>query len=198
MASLNIAGVVGVGKSSLCNIYADKGYKVYYEPVFDNELLEKFYADKERYAFPLQIYFLNKRFEMYKDSLLHRNTVMDRSIVEDRIFAKMLRDRGELGGKEYDIYMDLFNNMMDHVCKPDLMVYLRIKTENVLARIQKRGRSYELKQSNQYWKDLNANYEIFFNEYTWSKVLIIDVDDIDFVNNENDKEWIVNLIDANL
>ena len=78
------------------------------------------------------------------------------------------------------------------------MVYLRIKTENVLARIQKRGRSYELNQSNQYWKDLNANYEIFFNEYTWSRVLIIDVDDIDFVNNENDKEWIVNLIDANL
>ena len=198
MASLNIAGVVGVGKSSLCGIYADKGYEVYYEPVFDNDLLEKFYADKEKYAFPLQIYFLNKRFQMYKDSLLHRNTVMDRSIVEDRIFAKMLKDRGELNVKEYDIYMDLFTNMMQHVCKPDLMVYLRIKTDNVLSRIQKRGREYELSQSKEYWASLNSNYEIFFNEYTWSKLLVIDVDNIDFVGNQSDKEWIVNLIDSNL
>tara|TARA_R110000824_G_scaffold120384_2_gene275717 strand:+ start:1655 stop:2266 length:612 start_codon:yes stop_codon:yes gene_type:complete len=196
--TINIAGVVGVGKSSLCNIFSELGYKVYHEPVFDNELLEKFYYNKEKYAFPLQIFFLNKRFEMYKDSNHYPSSIMDRSIVEDRIFAKMLRDQGELDIKEYDIYVNLFNNMMEHVNSPTLMVYLRIKTKNVLQRIKKRGRKYELEQGDQYWYDLNHNYEIFFNEYTWSKLLIIDVDEIDFVNKEKDKNYIINLIEENL
>ena len=195
---INIAGVVGVGKSSLCNIFSELGYKVYHEPVFDNELLEKFYYNKEKYAFPLQIFFLNKRFEMYKDSHNYPSSIMDRSIVEDRIFAKMLRDQGELDVKEYDIYVDLFNNMMEHVLPPTLMVYLRIKTDNVIERIKKRARKYELEQGDQYWYDLNHNYEIFFNEYTWSKLLIIDVDEIDFVNNVEDKKYIVNLIENTL
>ena len=195
---INIAGVVGVEKSSLCNIFNELGYKVYHEPVFDNELLEKFYYDKEKYAFPLQIFFLNKRFEMYKDSINHPASIMDRSIVEDRIFAKMLRDQGELNDKEYDIYVELFNNMMEHVQPPTLMVYLRIKTENVIERIKHRGRKYELEQSINYWYDLNSNYEVFFNEYSWSKLLVIDVDDIDFVNNPIHKEHIINLLQDNV
>jgi len=195
---INIAGVVGVGKSSLCNIFNELGYKVYHEPVFDNELLEKFYYDKEKYAFPLQIFFLNKRFEMYKDSINYPASIMDRSIVEDRIFAKMLRDQGELNDKEYDIYVELFNNMMEHVNPPTLMVYLRIKTENVIERIKRRGRKYELEQSINYWYDLNSNYEVFFNEYSWSKLLVIDVDDIDFVNNPIHKDHIINLIEENV
>lgn len=195
---INIAGVVGVGKSSLCNIFIEKGYKVYHEPVFDNELLEKFYYDKERYAFPLQVFFLNKRFEMYKDSANYPLSIMDRSLMEDRIFAKMLRDQGEMDNKEYGIYVELFNNMMEHVTSPSLMVYLRIKTENVLKRIKKRGRPYELKQDEKYWYDLNKNYNVFFNEYTWSKVLAIDVDDVDFVNNPTDRQWITGLIENNL
>ena len=195
---INIAGVVGVGKSSLCNIFNELDYKVYHEPVFDNELLEKFYYDKEKYAFPLQIFFLNKRFEMYKDSINYSSSIMDRSIVEDRIFAKMLRDQGQLDTQEYEIYVDLFNNMMEHVTPPNLMVYLRIKTENVIDRIKRRGRKYELEQSINYWYDLNSNYEVFFNEYTWSKLLIIDVDEIDFVKNEKDKNYIINLIEESL
>lgn len=195
---INIAGVVGVGKSSLCNIFIEKGYKVYHEPVFDNELLEKFYSDKERYSFPLQVFFLNKRFEMYKDSTKHPLSIMDRSLMEDRIFAKMLRDRGEMDSKEYSIYVDLFNNMIGHVMPPTLMVYLRIKTDGVISRIKKRGRPYEVNQEIKYWYDLNNNYEVFFNEYTWSKTLIIDVDDIDFVNIEKDREDIINKIESNL
>jgi len=123
---------------------------------------------------------------------------MDGSIVEDRIFAKMLRDQGQLDTTEYEIYVDLFNNMMEHVTPPNLMVYLRIQTENVIDRIKRRGRKYELEQSINYWYDLNSNYEVFFNEYTWSKLLVIDVDEIDFVNNKEDKKYIVNLIEENL
>ena len=111
---------------------------------------------------------------------------------------KMLRDQGELDPTEYEIYVDLFNNMMEHVNPPNLMVYLRIKTENVIDRIKRRGRKYELEQSINYWYDLNSNYEVFFNEYTWSKLLIIDVDEIDFVKNEKDKNYMVTLIEENL
>ena len=195
---INIAGVVGVGKSSLCKLFGEKGYKVYHEPVFDNELLERFYQDKDRWSFPLQIFFLNKRFEMYKDSKQYSMSIMDRSIVEDRIFAKLLRDRGDLQEKEYDIYVNLFNNMMEHVNPPNLMVYLRIQPENVIERIKKRGREYELTQSIDYWYDLNNNYEVFFNEYTWSKLLIINVDNMDFVNNKEDEKYILNLIEDNV
>jgi deoxyadenosine/deoxycytidine kinase len=78
------------------------------------------------------------------------------------------------------------------------MVYLRIKTENVIERIKRRGRKYELEQSINYWYDLNSNYEVFFNEYSWSKLLVIDVDDIDFVNNPIHKDHIINLIEENV
>tara|TARA_Y100000361_G_C11131468_1_gene329239 strand:+ start:738 stop:1391 length:654 start_codon:yes stop_codon:yes gene_type:complete len=202
MNSINIAGVVGVGKSSLCKILGEEGWKVYYEPVFDNELLERFYHDKDRWSFALQIYFLNKRFEMYKDSVDQVengiSVIMDRSIVEDRIFAKMLRDREEMSKEEYDVYLDLFNNMMDHVTPPDLMVYLRIKPENAIERISKRGRDYELEQNSQYWYELNKNYEVFFNEYRWSNLLVIDVDKLDFVNSKIDRNLVINKIKGRL
>tara|TARA_A100001037_G_scaffold218541_1_gene196445 strand:+ start:2191 stop:2823 length:633 start_codon:yes stop_codon:yes gene_type:complete len=198
MAAINIAGVVGVGKSSLCNLLSDLNWKVYYEPVFDNALLEKFYYDKERWAFALQVFFLNKRFQMYKDSLryssLGKNIVMDRSIVEDRIFAKMLRDQEILSEEEYGTYVDLFNNMMEHVRPPDTMLYLRIQPENAIKRIMKRGRDYELSQDPNYWFDLNRNYETFFNEYSWSKLTILDVDHLDFVNNMEDRSYLLNKI----
>ena len=106
---VNIAGVVGVGKSSLTNLIWDKWKFVpFREPVFDNPLLDKFYYDKKRYAFPLQVFFLNKRFEMCKKSLEYGSSVMDRSIIEDTIFAKMLRDSGDMDPYEYQIYRELF------------------------------------------------------------------------------------------
>ena len=109
---LNIAGVVGVGKSSLSAILEEKGYVIYREPVFDNPLLDKFYFNKERFAFPLQIFFLNKRFQMIKDATKMDKSVLDRSILEDTIFAKMLRDRGEMVPEEYDIYIELFYGLL--------------------------------------------------------------------------------------
>ena len=107
---LNIAGVVGEGKSSLTKILEDDGYVIFKEPVFDNPLLDKFYYDKQRYAFILQIFFLNKRFEMCKEASQTKDSVMDRSIVEDTIFAKMLRDSGDMSPYEYQVYKELFDN----------------------------------------------------------------------------------------
>ena len=195
---LNIAGVVGVGKSSLCNILEDEGYTVFKEPVFDNPLLDKFYYDKERYAFPLQIFFLNKRFEMCKEASTLEKSVMDRSIVEDTIFAKMLRDRGEMDLYEYQIYKELFNNMLYHVIPPDLMIYLKVSPMEAVRRIKKRGREFEVENDPDYWFELNQNYNNFFHEYKWSKLLTIEVDELDFVNNEKDKNLILEKIQREL
>ena len=87
---------------------------------------------------------------------------------------------------------------MDHVTPPDLMVYLRIKPENAIDRISKRGRDYELEQNSQYWYELNKNYEVFFNEYRWSNLLVIDVDKLDFVNSKIDRNLVINKIKGRL
>ena len=196
---INIAGVVGVGKSSLTNLIWDKWKFVpFREPVFDNPLLDKFYYDKKRYAFPLQVFFLNKRFEMCKKSLEYGSSVMDRSIIEDTIFAKMLRDSGDMDPYEYQIYRELFINMMEHVVQPDLMVYLKVQPEEAVRRIRKRGREYEVKNDTDYWYTLSQNYNEFFYDYNWSKLLTIDCDDLDFVNNQNDQDYILDQIDGAL
>ena len=196
---INIAGVVGVGKSSLTNLIWNKWKFVpFREPVFDNPLLDKFYYDKKRYAFPLQVFFLNKRFEMCKKSLEYGSSVMDRSIIEDTIFAKMLRDSGDMDPYEYQIYRELFNNMMEHVVQPDLMVYLKVQPEEAVRRIRKRGREYEVKNDTDYWYTLSQNYNEFFYDYNWSKLLTIDCDDLDFVNNQNDQDYILDQIDGAL
>ena len=168
----------------------DDGYQIFKEPVFDNPLLDKFYYDKQRYAFILQIFFLNKRFEMCKEASQTKDSVMDRSIVEDTIFAKMLRDSGDMSPYEYQVYKELFDNMIEHVTPPKLMVYLRISPEEALRRIRKRGRQFEVDNDKKYWYDLNQNYDNFFHEYKWSELLIIDVDNLDFVNNKKDEEVI--------
>ena len=196
---INIAVVVGVGKSSLTNLIWDKWKFIpFREPVFDNPLLDKFYYDKKRYAFPLQVFFLNKRFEMCKKSLEYGSSVMDRSIIEDTIFAKMLRDSGDMDPYEYQIYRELFNNMMEHVVQPDLMVYLKVQPEEAVRRIRKRGREYEVKNDTDYWYTLSQNYNEFFYDYNWSKLLTIDCDDLDFVNNQNDQDYILDQIDGAL
>jgi len=191
---LNIAGVVGVGKSSLCNILENEGYSIFREPVFDNPLLDKFYYNKERYSFPLQIFFLNKRFEMCKQANEIERSVLDRSILEDAIFAKMLRDRSEMDPYEYQIYRELLSNMMVHIRPPELMVYLKVSPKEAIRRIKKRGRDYEVKNDTDYWYDLNQNYNNFFHEYKWSPLLTINVDELDFVNRETDAKYVLDLI----
>ena len=121
---LVIDGVVGVGKSTLMNILEENGYVAFEEPVVDNPILEKFYYDRERYSFPLQIFFLNKRFKNIKDASKIENAVMDRSIYGDIIFAKMLQDAGEMSKEEFDLYIELFENMIEHCKAPKLLVYL--------------------------------------------------------------------------
>lgn len=178
-----IEGVVGVGKSSLMHLLGAQGYEEFEEPVVDNPILDKFYYDRKRYSFPLQVFFLNKRFEHIKKTNNFKNAVMDRSIYGDAIFARMLNLNDEMSDEEFGIYQELLENMLEHVRAPKLMVFLEVSVDEAMRRIQKRGRDYELIVERDYWQNLNDEYHDYFDQYSLSPVLRINVDNLDFENN---------------
>lgn len=189
-----IEGVVGVGKTSLMELLIDEGYTPFREPVIDNPILDKFYHDRERYAFTLQIFFFNKRFEQLKEASKIENVVMDRSIYGDTIFAKLLHKNNELSEIEYEILEELFSNMLEYVKKPKLLIYLEASTEEAMRRIDMRGRDYEKEVEKDYWVNLNNEYNDFFKDYSMSPILKINVENLDFKNNSKDKEYVLSLI----
>lgn len=193
-----IEGVVGVGKSSLMNIMTDYGYTAFEEPVVDNPILDKFYHNRNRYSFPLQVFFLNKRFEHIKKASLIEKAVLDRSIYGDAIFARMLNLNGEMSDEEFQIYKELLINMLEHVKAPKLMVYLEVSVDEAIRRINKRGRDYELIVEREYWERLNHEYQDYFGQYELSPILKINVDNLDFENNLEDRQYVIDQIEAKL
>ncbi|MHA8262359.1 deoxynucleoside kinase [Lactobacillaceae bacterium Melli_B3] len=203
MTMIVLAGTIGAGKSSLTERLADHlGTKAFYEPVDDNPVLPLFYQDKAKYGFLLQIYFLNKRFEMIKQAQIEDNNVLDRSIYEDTIFTDLNYQLGNINQTEMEIYHDLLDNMMQELPlvaekkQPDLLVYIDVNLETQLKRIQMRGRSFE--QSDElldYYRHLRAAYQKWFADYTISPKLKIDGDKYDFVNNADDLKTVLNMID---
>lgn len=193
-----IEGVVGVGKSSLMNILANQGYEAFEEPVVDNPILDKFYYDRVRYSFPLQVFFLNKRFEHIKQAKDVSRAVMDRSIYGDAIFARLLNLNNEMSDEEFMIYTELLQNMLEHVHAPKLMVYLEISVDEAMRRIAKRGRDYELVVEREYWEHLNEQYKLYFDNYELSPILKINVDNLDFENNAEDRVHVLKLINDKL
>ena len=193
-----IDGVVGIGKSTLMKILAERGYMPFEEPVVDNPILEKFYHNRERYSFPLQVFFLNRRFKSIKDASKISNAIMDRSIYGDIIFARMLKDSNEMTKEEFELYIELFENMIEHCQAPKLMVYLEANVDEAMRRINKRGRDYEKIVEREYWERLNKYYGEYFDQYAISPVLRINVDSLDFENNSEDREYVLNLIDKEL
>ncbi len=195
-----IDGVVGVGKTTLMDLVSQKlGYQKFLEPVVDNPILDKFYHDRTRYAFTLQIFFLNRRFKMLKDAAkIKEKTIMDRSIYGDVIFAKLLRDNNEMSQSEFAIYMELLANMLDHIEAPKLMVYLKIDTDSAIERIKNRGRDFEQIVEREYWENLNKEYNDYFDNYNLSPLLVIDASKYDMVNNAEDRKHIISLIEEEI
>ncbi len=195
-----IAGNIGSGKTTLTRMLAAHyGWTPKFESVDFNPYLADFYEDMERWAFNLQIYFLNKRF---KDVVDIANTdaviVQDRTIYEDaRIFAPNLHDMGLMSTRDFENYSDLFDLMMSLVGVPDLLIYLRSSVPALIAKIQKRGRDYEKSIRIDYLTGLNEKYEKWIKDYK-GNLLVIDADNIDFASEPSDFEKVTDMIDAQL
>ena len=206
---ITIGAMIGAGKSSLAKILGEElKTEVFYESVDDNPILPLFYtASKEeiqakRYPFLLQLYFLKTRFKSIKEALSNDNNILDRSIYEDWYFAKVNHDLGRISNLEFEIYEGLLNEMMEELKElnykkaPDLMVYLSGSFETILKRINNRGRGYELDpELYDYYKRLWEGYdEWVYNHYDASPIVTINIDKYDYVNNENDKKEVLEII----
>ena len=193
-----IAGNIGAGKTSLTKLLS-KYYKYegHYEDVLKNPYLDDFYDQMERWSFNLQIYFLNSRFRQIKDFEENgKNIIQDRTIYEDaNIFAPNLLAMGLMTNRDFDNYKSIFNLMESFVKAPDLLVYLRSGIPNLVDQIHERGRDYENSISIDYLSRLNERYEVWIEPYDKGKLLIIDVDDLDFVKNKKDLQKITDKID---
>lgn len=194
-----IAGNIGAGKTTLTTLLAKHyHWEAHYEDVVDNPYLDDFYNQMERWSFNLQIYFLNSRFRQILDFHEKGNDIIqDRTIYEDaHIFAPNLHEMGLMSGRDFDNYSSLFQLMEKLVSAPDLLIYLRSSISNLVKQIHKRGRDYESSISIDYLNRLNERYEQWIKGYDKGKLLIIDVDNVDFVDNPEDLGVIINKIDA--
>ena len=196
-----IAGNIGAGKTTLTNLLAKHfKWEPQFEEVITNPYLDDFYTQMERWSFNLQIYFLNTRFrQILSIRESGKSVIQDRTIYEDAfIFAPNLHDMGLMTGRDFENYKSLFELMESLVAPPDLMIYLRSSIPNLVKQIHKRGRSYENGISIDYLNRLNERYEDWIKGYNKGKLLIFDVDNLDFVDNPEDLGSIVNRIDAEL
>ena len=174
---IGIAGMIGAGKSTLAKALGEHfDIDVYYEPVENNEYLEDFYRDTARYCFATQIYLLNKRFAQHQEIIWRgKSAVQDRTIYEDSVFAKMLVATGLMDERDYRTYVELFGNMSNFMCKPNLIVYLDVTPERSLERIRSRGRGMESGISLEYLTALYEGYQEFIADVSRA-VPVISVD----------------------
>ena len=189
-----IEGAVGAGKSTLLELFEEKGYKAFREPVLENPILDKFYQDKERYSFAAQVFFWTSRINHLREVSKYKNVVLDRSIYGDDIFAKILKEEGSLSDIEYGILNELKSTFESEVISPNLMIYLEIDTDEAIRRVKRRGRSCEQDVSFEYWDKINKSYDSFFKEYNKSRLLKINVSNLDFLNVNEDRIHVWNLI----
>ena len=188
-----LSGTIGAGKTSLTEMLADHlGSKAFYESVDDNPILPLFYENPKKYGFLLQIYFLNKRLAQIKAArATGMRNILDRSIYEDALLFQLTADLDRATQTEVDIYKSLVDNMMaeiagvEDVKNPDLLIHVRVSFDTMLARIKKRGRSFEQIDENpdlyDYYKELNKRYDDWFDAYDRSPKVQIDGDRFDFV-----------------
>ncbi|CAI8154684.1 deoxynucleoside kinase [Flavobacteriaceae bacterium] len=196
-----IAGNIGAGKTTLTQLLA-KHYKweAQLEDVVDNPYLDDFYNQMERWSFNLQVYFLNSRFrQVLQIRKSGKDIIQDRTIYEDaNIFAPNLHAMGLMTNRDFENYSSLFNLMESLVEAPDLLIYLRSSIPNLVSQIHKRGRDYENSISIDYLSRLNERYEAWIHGYKKGRLLVIDVDDLDFVENKEDLGGIISKIDAEI
>lgn len=200
-----MAGMIGAGKSTYTEMISRRlGTEAFFESVDYNPILDKFYDNPQKWAFSLQIYFLNTRFRSIKAALTDDNNVLDRSIYEDALFTRVNHLQGNISKEEMDIYNDLLANMMEELegmpkKAPDLLIYLDGSFETILDHIRKRGREFEQIEDDSellsYYELLFKNYEQWYQEYDQSPKIKINIDTFDIVNNSGDEEKVMNIIE---
>lgn len=196
-----VAGNIGAGKTTLAGLLAKHyGWEAHFEDVDENPYLNDFYEDMKRWSFALQIHFLNSRFnQVLSLRKTGKDIIQDRTIYEDAyIFAPNLESMNLMPKRDFDNYLSLFNIMSSLIQPPDLLIYLRASIPTLVNHIQERGRDYEETIRLDYLKRLNERYEAWVSGYKLGKLLIIDVDDVDFLKNPKDISEVINKIDAQL
>ena len=196
-----IAGNIGSGKSTLTRMLARHyGWEARFEAVEHNPYLEDYYRDIHRWSFNLEVYFLKERFRDLIDIQQASHTIVqDRTIYEGvYMFMQNNKAMGNLSDRDYDTYMELFEQMMEVVKFPDLMIYLRASVPHLVGNIQKRGRDYEQQMQLDYLENLNSRYDDFiFNKYK-GQVIVVEKDQLDFENRPKDFACIIDRIDQTL
>ena len=196
-----IAGNIGSGKTTLTSLLA-KHYKweAHFEDADENPYLNDFYNDMQRWSFNLQVYFLNNRFSQVQEFRNNKkNVIQDRTIYEDAyIFAPNLHAMGLMTSRDFESYFSLFKLMESFIQPPDLLIYLRASIPVLVDQISSRGREYEESIRLDYLKRLNERYEAWVSTYEDGKLLIVDVDNTNFINNNEDLGKVISKIDAEI
>jgi deoxyadenosine/deoxycytidine kinase len=196
-----VAGNIGSGKTSLTGLLARHfGWQAHYEDVDDNPYLDDFYNDMQRWSFNLQIYFLNSRFNHILQIKKSKKTIIqDRTIYEDAyIFAPNLHSMGLMSTRDFENYFTLFNLISSLIQSPDLVIYLRASVPTLVKQIEKRGRKYEDNIRLDYLRRLNERYESWIEAYNLGKVMIIDVDNNNFIDKSEDLSQVIDKVNAEL
>ena len=196
-----IAGNIGSGKSTLTKMLARHyGWEPRFEAVDSNPYLEDYYRDLHRWSFNLEVYFLKERFRDLLDIVHADHTIVqDRTIYEGvYVFMQNNKAMGNLSDRDYETYMELFEQMMSMVSLPDLMIYLRASVPHLVGNIQHRGRDYEQSMQLEYLENLNRRYDDFIYNMYKGRVMVVDKDSLDYQNNPKDFAKIVDRIDSTL
>ncbi|QMU99595.1 AAA family ATPase [Borrelia sp. A-FGy1] len=188
-----IEGLIGAGKTTLGNVLSWELNIPFYSELnneFTLSILDKFYNDKSRWAFPVQINFLNERFKLIKSIFRTKRGILDRSIYGDRVFATLLNESGYMSDYEYRIYLDLLDNMLEHSQIPELMIYLNCSVDEAERRIKNRNRSFETGISREYLYNLNIKYLSWYDNYSLSPKLMLDYDNINIFDDDHKNKLI--------
>jgi deoxyguanosine kinase len=190
-----IEGNIGAGKTTLAARIAEQfNAQLILEHFADNPFLPKFYSDPEKYSFPLELSFLASRYKQLKEELVPQNLFKSFSIADYYFMKSLVFAASTLTGDEFNLYRQIFYIIYGSLPKPDIYVYLHLRPERLLENIERRGRNYEKSITKEYLEKIQNGYFSFFKQNPENKYLVIDVNDIDFVANENHYSKVIDTI----
>lgn len=190
-----IEGNIGAGKTTLAARIAEQyNARLILEHFADNPFLPKFYSEPDKYSFALELSFLASRYKQLKEELVEQELFKSFTVADYYFMKSLVFAASTLTGDEYNLYRQIFYIIYGSLPKPDIYVYLHLSPERLIQNIERRGRSYEKSISKEYLIRIQESYFSFFKQNTENKYLVIDVNDIDFVENENDYSKIIDTI----